>query len=380
MKKRLKARGSAELWMSNSLSALESAGFDEIMADRSRGVITAAAEGEPIEMRIAAAGDRTEILMTGSERGMAVYKKAVAQVFAGQPVTEQLADAGLSGDQAAIADELDESREENQAPAADQAAGDVVTALDQVMVEGREAPDPKRMDLAWDGDDAAADEDASDDWAEPASDAVAEKTPDESAQPGSEALVVPAAPPSEVVVDDNTRVTAEKLKPVSAPDDQSKRAHNWIYPLIVLAVIAAAAFAAWQIGLLDGVLGKKKAAAPKKKKVVQTETTYTKVTAGDLLGQWLNDATAAEKRYEGKSLEITGVIKSIDPYGSNFKVTASDFQYGADITCWLTRQEDRDAIAKSQAGKPITVKGTIDDVGSGFGYEMKTVDSFTIGP
>lgn len=392
MKKRLKARGSAELWMTNSLSALEAAGFDEIMADRSRGVITAAAEGEPFEMHIAAAGDRTEILMTGSERGMAVYKKAVAQVFAGQPVTEQLAAAGLSGDQAAIADELD--RSQNQGSAADPASGDVLTALDQVVAEDREVPDANRASAALDADNvtsaaqdlavlSAAGEKPSDGAEEAAFDAAAEataeKAPDESAQPGSEALVVPAAPPSEVVVDDNTRVTAEKLKPVSA-GAQPRRAHNWIYPLIVLVVIAAAAFAAWQIGLLDGILGKRKAAAPKKKQVIQTETTYTKVTAGDLLNQWLDDAAAAEKQYEGKPLEITGVIKSIDPYGSNFKVTASDFQYGADITCWLTNQEDRDAIAKSQAGKAITVKGTVDDVGSGFGYDMKTVDSFTIGP
>lgn len=340
MKKRLKARGSAELWMTNSLAALESAGFDEIMADRSRGVITAAAEGEPIEMHIAAAGDRTEILMMGSERGMAVYKKAVARVFAGQPVTKQF--SGLSEPDQVMAEGQGDS--DSQAAAAD---------TDNDMSMESDPPDL----IAWD-----------------------ETASDGSAQPRGDALVVPAAPPKEVVVEDKARVTAEKLKPVSGAGDQPKRSHNWIYPLIVLVVIAAAAFAAWQIGLLDGVLGQKKAATPKKKKVTQTEPTYTKVTAGDLLKQWLNDATAAEKQYEGKPLEITGVIKSIDPYGSNFKVTASDFQYGADITCWLTKREDRDAIAKSQVGKPITVKGTVDDVGSGFGYDMKTVDSFTIGP
>lgn len=341
MKKRLKARGSAELWMTNSLAALESAGFDEIMADRSRGVITAAAEGEPIEMHIAAAGDRTEILMIGSERGMAVYKKAVARVFSGQPVTKQFSAAGLS-------------------------------ELDQVMAEGQGDSD-SQVPATDTGDNVSMEQDSPDLFA------WDETAPDGSAQPRCDALVVPAAPPKEVVVGDKARVTAEKLKPVSGAGDQSKRSHNWIYPLIVLVVIAAAAFAAWQIGLLDGVLEQKKAAAPKKKKVTQTETTYTKVTAGDLLKQWLNDATAAEKQYEGKPLEITGVIKSIDPYGSNFKVTASDFQYGADITCWLTKQEDRDAITKSQVGKTITVKGTVDDVGSGFGYDMKTVDSFTIG-
>jgi hypothetical protein len=89
-----------------------------------------------------------------------------------------------------------------------------------------------------------------------------------------------------------------------------------------------------------------------------------KVKAGDLLKEYAANAVAADKKYKGKLLQVTGKFGSVTKaplFGYSLDLVPEDAAEGSltSIQCFLADTAEDD-VAKLQAGQAITVQGTCD--------------------
>lgn len=99
------------------------------------------------------------------------------------------------------------------------------------------------------------------------------------------------------------------------------------------------------------------AAAPEPEEIIS-------ISAVDLYNQFDNNAVAAEAAYKGKTVQVTGVIDSIDKdiWGSPYVSLRAD-EYGwSSITCYFSG-EHLDSLASLSSGKTVIIRGTCDDKG-----------------
>lgn len=84
-----------------------------------------------------------------------------------------------------------------------------------------------------------------------------------------------------------------------------------------------------------------------------------KVTASNLAKEYEDNEIAADQKYKGKIVEITGTIKSIEEMlGSKF-VTIEGNQILSDIQCFFDKSKESE-LATLQKNKSITVRGKVD--------------------
>jgi hypothetical protein len=89
-----------------------------------------------------------------------------------------------------------------------------------------------------------------------------------------------------------------------------------------------------------------------------------KVKAGDLLKEYGSNAVAADKKYKGKIIQVTGKFGSVQKapiLGYSLELVAEDAAEGSvsSVQCFLSDAAEDD-VAKLQAGQAITVQGTCD--------------------
>jgi hypothetical protein len=90
-----------------------------------------------------------------------------------------------------------------------------------------------------------------------------------------------------------------------------------------------------------------------------------KVKAGDLLGEYGSNAVAADTKYKGKVLQVTGKFGTAQKaplMGYAVQVLPEDAGGGPDISgvqCFIVESAQAD-VAKIQPGEMITVLGTCD--------------------
>lgn len=101
-----------------------------------------------------------------------------------------------------------------------------------------------------------------------------------------------------------------------------------------------------------------------------SQSTDFSVTADELYKQFEQDETAANKKYAGKIIEVTGTVGSVQKDGSGLSVllTAKDAMGG--INCSMTNAE----TANTTQGKIVTIKGKY----TGFLMDVNVLDAVLI--
>jgi hypothetical protein len=86
------------------------------------------------------------------------------------------------------------------------------------------------------------------------------------------------------------------------------------------------------------------------------------VMAADLLKEFKDDAAAADRKYQGKCLEVSGVVERSGkgPGGARFVVLhAGDDQAPVKVECYFDflAPEDEVRVTRLDKGDPVTVRG-----------------------
>lgn len=86
-----------------------------------------------------------------------------------------------------------------------------------------------------------------------------------------------------------------------------------------------------------------------------------------------DNAMKAENTYNGKYVEVTGILTTIDSDGKYFCVDESDFDlYG--VQCRFKNEDQKQVIMNHSRGDTITVRVKITDVGEVLGYMADTIE------
>lgn len=114
---------------------------------------------------------------------------------------------------------------------------------------------------------------------------------------------------------------------------------------------------------------KSKAAAKAKAKKAKANT--VSVTAGQILKDYEENELAADSKYEGKTIRVTGIIDKIDKeiFGSDYVLMIGD---GSEYAFTFVNCNDmsKKALSKLTVGNKVTAIGTFDD-GGDLGVELK---------
>lgn len=95
------------------------------------------------------------------------------------------------------------------------------------------------------------------------------------------------------------------------------------------------------------------------------------VSSKELIAALEANALKAKKTYKGKRVKVSGFVGNIDASGKYF---ALDPEPQAVVFTGIqvqTGKDFQDQLAEFSAGQPVTVTGTISDVGEILGYQLK---------
>ena len=102
---------------------------------------------------------------------------------------------------------------------------------------------------------------------------------------------------------------------------------------------------------------------------------YYAVDANTMMTDLARNAAAAQKKYKGQPLAVTGRIGVIDSNGSYILIQSDDPYAITGIICNVGNKEQENFILNVQVGQYVRAYGEITDVGEVMGYAMK-VDKF----
>lgn len=100
---------------------------------------------------------------------------------------------------------------------------------------------------------------------------------------------------------------------------------------------------------------------------------YIPVTADELANALNGNAMKAKEDYEGKYLEITGKLGTVDSDGRYIGIDTDDFTL-VNIQCYLQTDDQRAVVMSKTTGDSIVVRGICEDVGELLGYRIE-IDS-----
>ena len=105
---------------------------------------------------------------------------------------------------------------------------------------------------------------------------------------------------------------------------------------------------------------------------VTEEITYTEYDMSELMDDLENNAAAANEKYKGQYVALTGRLSNIDAQGSYISISDPDNELSfQDCRCDINgKQEISDIVKTLSKGDIITVKGKITDVGEIMGYYL----------
>ena len=132
-------------------------------------------------------------------------------------------------------------------------------------------------------------------------------------------------------------------------------------------------------GALVGSGDKSSNSSSSSTKVEETkQKEYQAVDVSTLISELENNAAAAQKKYKGKDLKITGTLNNIDSDGDYISVKAPDDRLGLKtVHCSINKKDkaQEDYVLNLKKGQTVIAYGNINDVGEVIGYRMK-VDKF----
>lgn len=135
---------------------------------------------------------------------------------------------------------------------------------------------------------------------------------------------------------------------------------------IFLFILCGAVFLTFALGSTE-----KDEDAPK-------EVTYEKISVDTLENALDKNAAAAKERYNGKYLEISGKLGTIDSDLSYISLDSRTKKWDLNgVHCTLKNENVRNTVKKLSANQKITVRGKITDVGEVLGYYLDAYEILT---
>jgi len=109
----------------------------------------------------------------------------------------------------------------------------------------------------------------------------------------------------------------------------------------------------------------------------QAPKNYTEVDVAVMMSDLENNAMAAQKKYKGKDVKVTGKLGTIDSDGDYISIQPDDQFAVRGVHCTVNKKDkaQEDYVMNLKKDQWVTAYGTITDVGELMAYTMK-VDKF----
>ena len=109
----------------------------------------------------------------------------------------------------------------------------------------------------------------------------------------------------------------------------------------------------------------------------QTPKNYTEVDVAVMMSDLENNAMAAQKKYKGKDVKVSGKLGTIDSDGDYISIQPDDQFAIRGVHCTINKKDkaQEDYVMNLKKDQGVTAYGTITDVGELMAYTMK-VDKF----
>ena len=103
---------------------------------------------------------------------------------------------------------------------------------------------------------------------------------------------------------------------------------------------------------------------------------YSSVDISEMMNDLNGNAAAAQRKYKGQNLAVTGQVQVIDSDGDYITITDGEWDI-IGVQCFINKRDkaQKDFVYNINKGQVITVYGKITDVGEVLGYSLK-VDRF----
>lgn len=148
---------------------------------------------------------------------------------------------------------------------------------------------------------------------------------------------------------------------------------KWIIgTLVVLVIIIAAAISSSKSGTVttnpptaDSSTVSNQSSTPQS--TIEPKIDPIIVEASELVGEYDKNKLAAQDKYTGKLVQITGYIKNIsndilNNYYLALDPVKKEYYFGTTIQCYF---EDKSELTTLENGQSVTVQGTMDDMSVG---------------
>lgn len=173
---------------------------------------------------------------------------------------------------------------------------------------------------------------------------------------------IPVANATTINTQDANQSTFVNPAPIVHPKKKkSKGLTATLIIIVALCVISIVGIAISSISDDTGTATDANASLNVSQDNTEPEIDYIVVTANDLWNAFEDNEVAAEEKYKGKPVKITGVISEINSAGTltsaNILLKADDAFFGC-VQCNFNSSENAKALANLQKGQSVTIIGT----------------------
>ncbi len=103
-----------------------------------------------------------------------------------------------------------------------------------------------------------------------------------------------------------------------------------------------------------------------------TSITYEATDLGEMLEELKLNAMKAESKYQGKSIEFMGKIKSFDSDGEYISVEpvdANEWNFET-VMCYIKNDEQKSMLIEKNVGDTLVIRGKVKTIGEIIGYSI----------
>ena len=147
---------------------------------------------------------------------------------------------------------------------------------------------------------------------------------------------------------------------------------KWWFWVIIVIVLIAIGSAAGSGG--DDTSDKKPetSVTASEEKNEAKEISYEAVDLQTMIDDLKDNALKAEKTYQNKYVEVTGVIENFDSDGKYISIepeNADAFDF-TNVMCYIKNDTQRDFLMEKSKGDTVKIKGKIKSIGEILGYSI----------
>ena len=105
---------------------------------------------------------------------------------------------------------------------------------------------------------------------------------------------------------------------------------------------------------------------------VEETVKYETVDLRTMITDLEENALRAEKNYQNKNIEVTGVIANFDSDGSYISIEPSGELFTfTSVMCYIKNDDQLNFLLEKSEGDTVTIKGKVTSVGEILGYSIK---------